>query len=436
MDKVYKYSEYLEARQKLNELDFSSGEIFKNEIEKMFSIVESVELVSSKAVRKKLEDVDRILISLSRLIKNYNEQVKIDMKPARIDLLKQSNLEFDYIPTKNELIDKRSRFKTPRYILEDLSGIIGRKVRWEFPVMYYEPNTADITRLIVAGEPFYIVDDYTESTKHVLNHLPPEMKNKVHHYNKADMATLIPDNSVGFVAVWKNFVFKKISVVQKDLELISQKLMPGGHLLFDFNDGETFAGARCSENQMYAFHWRERIEKFLDQCNLELVEYAKLNCSTGLTVALVKKKGTLVEINLVNKLGLICVDQTEKQKNTELKNYYLNIIQRINELNSQDQTHKKIKQDLERAFINHDNKQLIRNKRDKVLQQIKGIKHTQGTRSVAHVQLLLSVSRLSCPLEEFDIAMRYAQQAQRYSANLNNEPLKKEVDEWIKLLKN
>ena len=222
----------------------------------------------------------------------------------RLELIKAADQNFKYDLRGSSITSRASQWKTDNALIERLKSLIGQNADWRFPVIYFEPNTGELTRLVVHGDPFYVVDDFSDSIDYVLGRLPEEMTRRIHCYSKDAADDRIPDHSIGLAVVWNNWRFKRVNDIQADMRFLSKKLMPGGILFFDFNDGDTPQGAADAEEYHQSFIWQTKLARLLDDNQLEILVHQH-SPTNRISYMLTQKKGERPKINLVNKLAVV-----------------------------------------------------------------------------------------------------------------------------------
>lgn len=257
----------------------------------------------------------------------------LDLENLRVELLE--NLEAEYQAAHQRLLKEvaagsdrfavedgetymaaRAQWSTSISTLHQIAGIVGKYVEWQYPVLYVEPNTAEVFRVLVAGDPFYVLEDWPEATTALVDTMPTESKHKINVYTRATVADL-PHASMGLVVSWKNLMFKRVGAFRKDISLMAKRALPGGYVMFDYVDASTVAGARVVEAGLCSFMWRERLLEFLEENNLELVEEHQF-VDQPITFVVAKRRGELPNTNLVAKLGLLLMDEDVLAADREL----------------------------------------------------------------------------------------------------------------------
>ena len=207
-----------------------------------------------------------------------------------------------------QYLDYVSQFVSDDYAVEELKGIFGQYANWKYPVAYIDPNNADLTRYLISGDPFYVIDDRKLSAEKLIESLPVESRRKIHLYTRKNAKVFLEDNSIGLCVAWNSFPFTNQGAINKDIELVSKITKPGGFFIFNYADAHSYEGAKYTENNHTQVVWKERIDRFLKENNFEIVlEYELKNFPFKTVVC--KKEGQYKDLNLINKLGLVLPNQ-------------------------------------------------------------------------------------------------------------------------------
>lgn len=335
---MHKLSKLLEIENKLKDAKFNKIKWLDEEILPLIESVNQLDLVDSSTINnkfknliEKITEINGIVESLEKLHGEYLHELLEQKKKTHQVLLKQTSDPNNYRLVWNndkEYMSHRKLWVTTNSMYDEIKSTIGQYVTWKYPVVYYEPNTADITNIIVAGDPFYVIDDSEEIVKSFVEKFPAESHSKIHHYTKQQIMPLIEPSCANLVVNWKNFAFKKPIEIRRDLKNMSYLTRPGGYVMFDYANGETFDGARSIDDGLCTYMWKTKIVEWLKENDLELLhEIVFLN--NPLSVIIAKKNGESKDFNIVNKLGLVLANKevfdVKRNEETELRRYYKSI---------------------------------------------------------------------------------------------------------------
>jgi len=197
--------------------------------------------------------------------------------------------------------------------VDKFTGMIGNVTSFKYPIAYFEPNSGEVLRQVISGDPFYVIDNRTYPYIKLLDQLPNASHKKLLLYDKPKAQTHMVPGSVGLCVSWNNFPFYTHGQITKDLSLMCSLLRPGGYALFNYADAHTISGAKFCENNNYPIIWSERMDRLAQENDLELVKKYVDNSADHsemypFTICLYQKKGEAEDLNLVNKVGLVLPD--------------------------------------------------------------------------------------------------------------------------------
>lgn len=214
--------------------------------------------------------------------------------------------------TDSEYLEYMKLYKND-FIIDKFLGIVGQYIDWKYPVAYIDPNLGELTRHIISGDPFYVVDNRTMPYNNILQSLPIESQRKLLHYNKGTADSMLEDSSIQLCISWNNFPFMTQGKINKDIALMSKMLKPGGYTIFNYADAHSVQGAKFCINDTVPVCWKQKIDQFAKENQLtEKVTYQF--DGYPFSVAVYQKDGHTDDINIVNKLGLVLENAKFKQQ--------------------------------------------------------------------------------------------------------------------------
>jgi DNA-directed RNA polymerase subunit F len=351
----YKLSDILRAQEILSSIDKEQLSVNLNsDIKEFVEIIEKFNLVDNSDLHNKYHELNSTILYANRLIERlvdiletFENNLSNERKISHQDTLKSTNDIFSYHlvwEKEEEYLWHREQWKVTPAIIDETVSLIGKYINWKYPVVYYEPHTANLLQYLRSGDPFYIVDDMELPYKNILETVPRETAGKLYHYTKSQAQDFLEKDSVGMCVSWQNIPFKKLGEVRKDIELMSAITKPGGYVIFDYVDAGVSSVAKEIEDGKFMFQWRDRILQFLDENNLEILhEVDFIDYSANLLVC--QKQGKTPELNISNKLGLVLPDsksldrkrEEELAENKRLKAARSKIEQDLKRLQERDQ---------------------------------------------------------------------------------------------------
>lgn len=435
-------SEILKLQQKFQQLDWHTP--FEQAAVESTALLKLMHHNSDnqeiQAFKKDLGQLENLVRRIDRRAKQFEKTLEDQRRRSKLDLLKASDANFDFDLTESRVLERAAAWRTSKEVKDEIGGLLGQYVDWRFPVLYLEPNIAELTRYIVSGEPFYIVDDWEASIDQVVQQLTPEMFNKLHCYTKNSAIEYIPDDSIGLAVTWNNFRFKRINSIAADIELMSRKLLPGGIMLFDFNNGDTIQGAQDAELNLLSFAWQERIERFVANNKLEILHHKHMPDYHN-SFMIVRKAGELPKLPLVNKLALVIKDQNEvsrlREEERQLREFYQNL-ENTEQKENQARAERDQKLNELEKIRSIDHKQILQAKMERGLQHLQVMLNQHGRKHIATVQAMINVAILALLLEKPRDAKQIHQQVSRLIKHLDKTDAlvqsSKRLDEMIQNL--
>ena len=327
------------------------------------------------------------------------------------------------------------------FIIDKFLGIAGQYMDWKYPIAYIDPNIGELTRHIISGDPFYVVDDRTLPYDKILESLPIESRRKIHHYKKETADTQLERSSVHLCVSWNNFGLMTPDEIQKDIALMSNLLRPGGYAIFNYADTRSIEGAKFSSNFLVPVSWKESIDQFAD--NNQLIEKVTYQLNEyPFSIAVYQKEGKIDELNLANKLALVLPDQVylehlRQEESEEYKKQRALITQQEQELKRMYERDKLLRDLDEQRKLGKNN--IIESKLKNA------INHLSSTLSQSNydyqqpsvLESILHISKLTYSLGRIkdakNILKRVAQHIKKMS---DKNPIAKKYQEWQNFLNN
>lgn len=424
----------LEKRERLRSLTFDSDIVDK--VAEFEAIVASEQLINLTKVTNAHSQVSAGLSSIQSSYQEYMAQLDKAIGQKRKELLTSVDRRFNHHIKEEGAIKRASQWTTGQELVEKLQAILGQEATWKFPVAYFEPNTAELSRLLVHGDPFYVFDNWESSIEHVLQRFPDNLSNRIHWYSWDAAKESIPSSSIGLIVTWNNFKFKTLNAIKQDIFDLSEKMMPGGLLLFDFNNGDTPEGAKLSEKNMQCFHWPTRLLEFCAENNLELV-YQSDEPAYFTSYMLVRKQGTRPDLPIVSKLGLVTKNPEHLKVQRTNEEYTRTLLKRIKQkVDEEEASRIERDQQLNDLQKTHqvDHQSLLAAKLDRAMNNLDHTIKQHGKNSEAAVLGLINVGTIVLALGRTKDAKQMCEQARRIANNLSSIEVKTKVDEFKKQL--
>lgn len=310
------------------------------------------------------------------------EEIQQNKKQERQKLLKErSQYVFNHFQWKNEndYFEYTKHWKS-EFIIDEFLGIAGQYISWKYPLAYIEPNTGELTRHIISGDPFYVIDDRELPYDNIVESLPKASQQKIYHYNKKTALNELEESSIGFCVSWNNFPFKTQGKIFNDMQLMSQLLMPGGYAVFNYADADSVQGAKFVEENEVSIIWKEKIDQYAADNQMKEISTHE-HVGYPFSVAVYQKNGKPINLNIINKLGLVLPDEKQlEQKRLE-------------------QSKENLKAKAVRSKLDQDLKRL--QERDQLLQDLDE-KRQLGKENILDLKLQKAINHLNNMIAAYD----------------------------------
>lgn len=135
---------------------------------------------------------------------------------------------------------------------EDFFTLIQTFSSWQYPCLIYGAKNSSIIRAMVGAEPLYVMERFSEYFELQQQKFTREFVRKINFYNWHEISVL-PNNALGFAFIYNEFPFMPWDMITNILNQLTYKLLPGGYLIFNYNDCSTVRGIYEFENQSMTY---------------------------------------------------------------------------------------------------------------------------------------------------------------------------------------
>jgi hypothetical protein len=222
------------------------------------------------------------MITLSRTVLEIDQQVK-----SMIDFCNQEiqGRERDYFERSQTIYSVMSTVETDDAILgkklslgqEQFNSVfarIGSYSDWRFPAVLIRPGLETIVNHMVASDPLYLLDTRLSLLTPTVNKFVEPFSRRLRLYPCLEDQTLLnnlPDNQFGLALVWNFFNYRTLPLIQRYLELLWNKLKPGGIVAFSFNDCEYANAVMLVEQNMACYTPGRLIKQHLEKLGFVII---------------------------------------------------------------------------------------------------------------------------------------------------------------------
>jgi len=257
-------------------------------------------------------DLRRILSSNKKIILGHLEKSKISALSA-IDLeihsLTQSYFKDSYkVKFENSAWWVRKYRWETMQITPQIEADMLAKIRlytdWRYPALEIGCCDGYWTKHMIAADPFYVTDRFTEFLNNAKSQFPPEYQRRLRPYEmrNGELPDL-PKGQFSFVFSWNYFNYLPLGEIKEMLTKVWWLLSPGGTVLFTFNDGDTWRGAENAELNFMTYVPRSMLEPMVKSIGYTITEYK--DYTNTVTYLEIKKPGELSTIKMHQTLGVL-----------------------------------------------------------------------------------------------------------------------------------
>lgn len=163
-------------------------------------------------------------------------------------------------------------------VKQTLVGRMQMYADWHYPGLQIGPQDGLLTDNMVACDPLYIADVYSEFLQSTLDKFNEVYRARVRTYSigqdgfKTKDFSELPQGQFGFVFCWEMFNFVSLETLKEYLTEIYGVLRPGGVLLFSYNDGDTINGAKNAEWGGCTFIPKRLLVPLCEKMGYEVIE--------------------------------------------------------------------------------------------------------------------------------------------------------------------
>lgn len=140
---------------------------------------------------------------------------------------------------------------------------LGAYVTWQQAGLIFGAKDSNMINALVGAEPMYVVEKYPGYFNLQAEKFHPDFQRKMKFYNLNDF-DLLPKKSIGVIGVYNEFPFLPWSIISTTLQLLAGFLAPGGALVFNYNNCETYRGFKEFENRHMTY---STPKMYIDLCS-------------------------------------------------------------------------------------------------------------------------------------------------------------------------
>jgi hypothetical protein len=271
-----KLSDILKKSLELEKIDFASviGKV-NNYVTDVESSLNDLTYVSTAEQKELAEQIKHLLqqyqdnnLAISKNLKRivYNDAEQYIN--AGEDIWKKNSEQMLF----HEHLEWIKLFPPNKDEFTSFSSKIFNYSNWQYPGLVYGAKNTDLLNAIKHCEPMYIMENFKEYFSLQKEKFHPDFIRKLKFYHLNDI-NLLPKNDIGLIVAFNEFPFLPWYSIQIILHKFIERLMPGGILIFNYNNCATVRGFKMFEDQMMTYSTPHMYINFLTHQNLVLLEH-------------------------------------------------------------------------------------------------------------------------------------------------------------------
>lgn len=139
-------------------------------------------------------------------------------------------------------------------------------ISWTRASMIIGSHNTRMIRALLGSEPIYCVELYQEYIDYQKQFLS-DQEVKFYHF---DQLNLLPTNGIGTVIIWDHLPFLCLREIELLVKKVKNFLLPGGYLIFNYNDCATVQGLKKFESHEMTYMTGAILEKICENNDLIL----------------------------------------------------------------------------------------------------------------------------------------------------------------------
>lgn len=148
---------------------------------------------------------------------------------------------------------------------------------WRMPGMIIRPGNETFIEEMVPLDPLYVVDTMQDLLNPSVDKFNPTYRRRlrvyiVNDYQNQQPLHQLPSNQFGFIFAYNFLNYKPVSVIERYLKDFADKLRPGGHAVFTYNDCDRAQGVGLAESGFMCYTPGSVIRDLVTRAGLEIEE--------------------------------------------------------------------------------------------------------------------------------------------------------------------
>lgn len=201
---------------------------------------------------------------------------------------------------------RKTRSITPD---QDFEQILLQRINlysnWQYPALEIGCRDGEWTKHLVASDPLYIADVFSDFLSSAVEQFPPLYQGRVRKYLIHDFYKIpnLPKNQFGLIFSYNFFNYLSVDSIKQFLIQAMDWLRPGGTIIFTYNNADLPAAAGYAESYYMTYVPESILVPMAESIGFETVYL--YNCDPAYSIIELRKPGQLKSIKVGQTAGEI-----------------------------------------------------------------------------------------------------------------------------------
>jgi SAM-dependent methyltransferase len=254
----------------------------------------------TQAVANDIRNLESAFNQFRSTINGLKDNLKTRIIDCYPELYQKSQqlYENEMIYDSNDYILNR-KLKASEEGIEAITANLKKYTDWRLPGLCIRPGQERFVEDMVPLYPLYVADANAELLAPCISKFTPEFQRRLCIYNVDDYKDKdplheLPNNQFGLIFAYNFLNYKPLNIIERYLNGFAQKLRPGGHAIFTYNDCDIAQGMGLAEKSFMCFTPGSKVEQLILSAGLDIVNRER--AYLDLTWVDVRKPGEITSI--------------------------------------------------------------------------------------------------------------------------------------------
>lgn len=168
------------------------------------------------------------------------------------------------------------RLKGDDESIESIISCIKRYSDWRLPGLCLRPGLETFIEHMVPLYPMYVADANMDLLNPSISKFTPEYQRRlcvylINDYKNREPLHQLPSEQFGLIFAYNFLNYKPLNIIERYIKGFAEKLRPGGHAIFTYNDCDIAQGVGLAEKCFMCFTPGHKIEELVLKYGLDIV---------------------------------------------------------------------------------------------------------------------------------------------------------------------